>query len=891
MRLLRATVRNYRAHRELAVEFDRAVTLLVGPNEVGKSTFLEAVHRGLLLFHRRGGKELASMQSSHGGDPEVEVSFVADGSEWHLHKVFRGSSGSVCRLRNVRTGKLLEKDDAETELQRLLGRAKVATTENELSASWDHLWVWQGRGGEDVFAAPDAVALQAALARRAAGASGGVAEVGSARDRQLLAAARAAVATNWTDRSQKLRSDGEASRLRAHAEALAAQQQAAQTRFTARTVQRQRLQEVQRLVGPLAVDLAANEAALAAVAQRVAARQQKVDGLAGLRERHAAAAQRRDELAKERQARAELAGLLVVAEAAATAATADAGAASQQLGEARAAAAAAQAATRTAEAAGEAAAQRRRTFEQRRQLQDAERRLAALAQAVAEFAAAKADADAAAAELAAAVPVTEARLRALQEAQHRRDRLEAQLDAAAARIVHVAGAKPVQVDDTPLAPGESRRIDRPTRLVHADGTVLEVRPGGDAVANLRTELQQVRADFDAALVAVGAADLAAAQRLHERWRAAQRRAELADAALVARRDPSPERAEVAARAEVLRERLGNAALPGDGEGDDEAVRAAEAAAIATLAAARQVAQQAELRRAAAEQQAHDRRDVAEQRRREVVRLQAQRDASHGRFGSDESLAAAWHEAAGKADELAAAITALAGEERSLQDDRQQGAALERGGHGLRDRLATLRTEAAGLSAVLQQEGEDLAAAVERLSDEHARAAAAAAAAQRRADADLLLLQTLLGIEAELRTRREAPYLDACARYLAIVFGDGARLHLAGDKRDGKLGTVDRAGAGLGAFDFAALSCGGRELVALAARLAMAEVLAAEQPDGCVPVVLDDALTNVDPERAARIGYLLDHAAAHGVQVIVASCDTERVGQWLAGTVHTLARRD
>ena len=52
MRLLRATVRNYRAHRELAVEFDRAVTLLVGPNEVGKSTFLEAVHRGLLLFGR-----------------------------------------------------------------------------------------------------------------------------------------------------------------------------------------------------------------------------------------------------------------------------------------------------------------------------------------------------------------------------------------------------------------------------------------------------------------------------------------------------------------------------------------------------------------------------------------------------------------------------------------------------------------------------------------------------------------------------------------------------------------------------------------------------------------------------------------------------------------------
>lgn len=890
MRLLRATVRNYRAHRELSLEFDRAVTLLVGPNEVGKSTFLEAVHRGLLLFHRRGGKELASMQSGHGGDPEVEVGFVADGGEWHLHKVFRGSSGSVCRLRNVRTGKLLEKDDAEAELLRLLSRREAAKTEGELAASWDHLWVWQGRGGEDVFAAPDASALQAALARRDTGVTGGAAELGSERDRRLLAAARAAVAANWTDKSQKLRSDGEASRLRTQAETLAAQLQQAEERFAARTGQRQRLLDVERQIALLTQELQTNAAALAAARQRVAARQQRVDGLAGCRERAAAVAQRRDELQRERQARRDEAGLHEAARAAFAAASGDAEQAAVQSTAARAAQAAAQAAIAGAEVAREAAALRRRSFEQRRQLREAEQRLAALEEHASRFADAKVEAGAAAAALAATVPIDEARLRNLQQLRAQVDKLEAQLDAAAARIVHVAGPATVQVGDAPLAPGESRRIDRPTQLVHPDGTVLEVRPGGDAVADLRDRLHQGRAEFEAQLLAVGAAEFAAVQQLHDQWRAAQRRVELANAALAAQRDPGPERAEMLARAALLRERLAADPAAADADTDEDAVCRAEAAASAALTSAREAAQLAQQRVAEAEQRATSRRELAEQSRREVDRHAARLDDSQRRFGDDAQLAAALQAASTTADGLAAEIDALVGEERQLQGERQDCAALERGGTGLRDRLGTLRHEAAGLAALLQQEGEDFAATVERLRDEHSRAAAAATAAQRRADADLLLLQTLLAIEAEQRNRREAPYLDACARYLAIAFGDGVRLHLGDDKKDGKLGTVDRAAVGLGAFDFAALSCGGKELVALAARLAMAEVLAAEQPDGCVPVVLDDAVTNVDPERAARLGYLLAHAAAHGVQVVVASCDTERLGQWLAGTVHTLARR-
>ena len=54
MRIKTATLRNCRIHRELTVEFDPARTLIGGPNEVGKSTLVEAIHRALFLKARAG---------------------------------------------------------------------------------------------------------------------------------------------------------------------------------------------------------------------------------------------------------------------------------------------------------------------------------------------------------------------------------------------------------------------------------------------------------------------------------------------------------------------------------------------------------------------------------------------------------------------------------------------------------------------------------------------------------------------------------------------------------------------------------------------------------------------------------------------------------------------
>jgi uncharacterized protein YhaN len=75
------------------------------------------------------------------------------------------------------------------------------------------------------------------------------------------------------------------------------------------------------------------------------------------------------------------------------------------------------------------------------------------------------------------------------------------------------------------------------------------------------------------------------------------------------------------------------------------------------------------------------------------------------------------------------------------------------------------------------------------------------------------------------------------------------------------------------FEFSQLSAGAKEQVAAAFRLAMAEVLA-EDYDGCLPVVFDDAFVNSDADRQRALQRLLDLAASRGLQVIVLACRPE-----------------
>ena len=102
MKLISATVRNYRIHRETTVHFDAQRSLIGGVNESGKSTLIEAIHRGLFLKSRVTGETQKSMVShQHTGHPEVDIgSFLKNFTQWKGNAGrFKSGSGYLVKER------------------------------------------------------------------------------------------------------------------------------------------------------------------------------------------------------------------------------------------------------------------------------------------------------------------------------------------------------------------------------------------------------------------------------------------------------------------------------------------------------------------------------------------------------------------------------------------------------------------------------------------------------------------------------------------------------------------------------------------------------------------------------------------------------------------------
>ncbi|MDO8485004.1 MAG: hypothetical protein Q7S35_08655 [Candidatus Limnocylindrales bacterium] len=80
--------------------------------------------------------------------------------------------------------------------------------------------------------------------------------------------------------------------------------------------------------------------------------------------------------------------------------------------------------------------------------------------------------------------------------------------------------------------------------------------------------------------------------------------------------------------------------------------------------------------------------------------------------------------------------------------------------------------------------------------------------------------------------------------------------------------------------FESLSMGAQEQLGLISRLACAMIVA---PDGGVPLILDDALGNSDPQRLEAMGAVLSVAGRH-CQIIVLTCQPDRYGHVGEATV-------
>ena len=151
MKLHSVTLRTYRIHKELTVAFDGGLTVIGGPNEAGKTTVVEAVHRALFLRSRASGAVLDSMRSEfYPGHPTVELTFESGGTTYTVTKQFTGTNSAPTTLA-VAGGQTLRNDEAEAALRELMKAEAIGgrNSEDKLRMQWAHLWVWQGAAGSD----------------------------------------------------------------------------------------------------------------------------------------------------------------------------------------------------------------------------------------------------------------------------------------------------------------------------------------------------------------------------------------------------------------------------------------------------------------------------------------------------------------------------------------------------------------------------------------------------------------------------------------------------------------------------------------------------------------------------------------------------------------------
>ena len=205
MRLLNCQLQNVRLHGDLDLTFSPRLTLIGGPNESGKSTLVEALHRALFLKASATGAPVEALQSRlHLGQPVVQIGFEAKGDNWTLRKRFSGATGQVT-LQAESSGKPLTGPAAEDVLAELLGVGEIIGSRQAgtvLPSRWAHLWVRQGLSGDDLLATStshyDFDRLRLQLER-----SGGAAVQQSALDQQVEKRIKDALDENFTTRGTK----------------------------------------------------------------------------------------------------------------------------------------------------------------------------------------------------------------------------------------------------------------------------------------------------------------------------------------------------------------------------------------------------------------------------------------------------------------------------------------------------------------------------------------------------------------------------------------------------------------------------------------------------------------------------------------------------------------
>jgi chromosome segregation ATPase len=883
MRLHSATVRSYRRHRELTISFDPHLTLIVGDNESGKSTLVEAIHRALFLKSTVTGAVLNEMRSLlHAGYPEVELRFDVGGESYQLRKRFAGPHGTTALSRSG--GQTWRGEEAEVRLAGLLGVEPAEGgkgIEKRLLSQWAHLWVWQGKGGEDP--AADAATQQQQLLEQLQRIGGAVA---------MQSALDGRIAEHFAKLHDDLfKRDGKAKAGSALA-AAEAEWQSAQERFRNAEARVARLKQAMSDFENAEASIRRAKASLEDAQRQLQAVDEKLEKLGKLREQAQARSRELEEIQHrlvaleeaERKIRALQERARKIEEALAPLQN-ELALSDQRLAELQARTEHVRHAHGQAEAQALDARRMRDLAVACERLLEAVQRQEILERQLADIESREQQIRERRARLARLPAIERTDLDRLESLERERSRAKASLAAAAPEVELLAAALPVQLGDRALSPGERVPVTEPADL-RAGDLRLRIHPGGgESLASLRERVTKLDGEIRDALRVWGVASIDEATAAVVERQVISQEIEHLRAALEAL-NPASIRAQCheaqlhrdAMQAELdrLQQVPGRArVLPETLEAAREQLRHAQQEVDHAESEERQAASQLE----ALDEQ---RKKLEEERKNKEQALQAlQREHNECRItlrvlveqaGDETHRREALHKAKVSAQAVANSLeethTAIAELQPGLLEADK--ARLERVIHTVQETLRNAEQQRAAAHALLQSDGVvDPLAELAQADAERAAAEQRRQSEQRHARAIALVHELFDAQQRELAEHFSRPLAEKITFYLQPVLGPRAQAvaRFAGNEFTGvELVRPDMPEA----LSFDVLSGGTREQVAAAVRLAIAELLATDH-DGTLPIVFDDAFVNSDPSRTALLQRTLDLGARRGLQIIVLTC--------------------
>lgn len=856
------------------------LNVLAAPNEAGKSTVFRALELLFAAPYHHKNNKIALLRPYTGGAPTITCAFDIDGETWSLKKRFLTSPRA--RLAAEASKAVFEDKDVQPQLDRLLSGA------TNRSAFRSMLWIGQTRSFEWPELEGEAhTSLSALLAREAEAAAGGQAladvEAGLRKDLEQYV----------TEKTGRPKARGPLAMAQAAVrDAQDAAEEAADAchRAQTRLAEQDRLQTlIRELRDPTTVEKRA---------QAIAECQAKLTAWAEAEQAFKTAeAENKSQESALRLAREHLAtvrdGLRAVQAAAVI---------KQQMTKLAETRQSQNAAHEGARQEAAAASRNAKAAQVRLGCVQAHAKRAEFEQREAEVADRRAQAEAAFETVAEARTqletnaATNALFERVAKLRGEHGLVTAQLDSIATRITvnyEAGAAASFKIAGTPLEEGSTQTLTEPVTLEVPGIGQITIAPGRDtASADLAGRKAHLADAIDRELAEAGASDfddLIARNNARREAETAMREAEarlqaLAPEGLGALRTASAQleqqrRAAERQAQEIAAEARQNGWLDDDDavHGDLEALlKASEQMARAAAAADEAVRVSEAALRETETQLKHQTalRDEENKRRAAAAeRLGLERDVTA------EDVAAANAGLATATEAASVAATTLQHLRQALPDPRQRTEILERKAQLSQahethaQRLRDSETQAKVLEGQIRRDRQDGVI--------HQSAQAKALLEQRQGHLDELqrhveALQLLL---AEIRSERAkamsvavAPTARRLRELAEPVFGAHA-LQLdslgAPPRRQQHGASSDEANE-----DFASLSDGTREQIAVLARLAFARVLADQ--GAALPVILDDALVFSDDGRLAAMFEVLASAAQHH-QVIVLSCQETRIG--------------